>query len=199
MNRLVMAAAVVVVLAGLGSTASALPMVQFELDCPGCPGGQAVTWTTTQDATLAPGFIDASGWFHILVDISGTSSGTFDFYAHETGFDGGVGGGINLCTTGICALTDGYNGDDFSPPFALIYTEGPQVFTGGFEARFWLPGEYEMTEVLGGFQGPGYGPVHLSITEVSEVPEPATSALVLAGLGALVLTGRRRGARRRLE
>lgn len=163
------------------SAAVASPMSTFTLDCAGCPGpGQTVSWTTPTDATLAPEYFDSfSGWFHIQVAITGTSSGVFDFYAHDAPF----GGGINLCWTGSfggggCSGSTGYTGDDFTPSFDLIFTTGPQVFSGPTSAPTWLPGEYDMVEVFS-----GYGPVHLSITSVSEPASLALLGLGLAGLG----------------
>jgi hypothetical protein len=96
---------------------------------------------------------------------------------------------------GIADLTF-YNGDqgggleinDYAGGRYLIVAEGPQLYSGSETAPTFLTGDFALTEYL------GTGTYSLHIAPASAVPEPASWALLIGGLGA---TGGTLRARRR--
>jgi hypothetical protein len=166
------------------SGAQATPTYHFTLSCAGCSvPDESVSWDSESNAALASGFSeDAPGsFFHIQVSVSGTSSGIFDFYGHTLGIDGGW----NLCRTGFCYNSAGFNGSVFSSGIDLLYTQGGEqlIFTGDTSDPVWALGTYVGTD---SYYGSG-GELTLTIAAAA-VAEPGGRALLgfgLAGLGAM--------------
>ena len=177
-----LAAGAALLLLGATPDAHATPMVHFTLSCVGCSTpDESVSWDSPASATLAPGYSedDPGFFFHIQVAVSGTSIGVFDFYGHTLN----IGGGWNLCTTGFCANSTGFNGSVFSSGIDLLYTQGggQVIYTGDTSDPIWAPGTYVGTDSYY-FSG---GILTLTISAVAEPTTLALLGLGLAGLGAM--------------
>lgn len=88
-------------------------------------------------------------------------------------WNGDIGGGLQI--------NDYYGGD-----YALVSTDGPQLYTGTEDAPTFKLGTFALTEYQ------GTGTYTLTVTNISAVPEPATIAMLLGGLGVVGFTARRR-------
>jgi len=105
-------------------------------------------------------------------DVTGfpdAAAGVADVYFWVGDFGGGL------------QINDFYGGD-----YALVSTEGPQLFTGSEAAPTFKLGTFALTQYLGS------GNYTLTVTNLSAVPEPATIAMLLGGLGVVGFTARRR-------
>ena len=87
-------------------------------------------------------------------------------------YNGSIGGGVEI--------------DDLYGGSTLLSTDGPQLYTGSEDAPTFTVGSFALTE----YQGTGN--YTLTITNISAVPEPATIAMLLGGLGIVGFTARRR-------
>ncbi len=109
----------------------------------------------------------------VLWDVAGSFGGAVSPVVDLSFFHADIGGGIAI--------------DDFYEGVTLLLTDGPQLYTGTeFEPTFKL-GTFALTEF------DGSGTYTLSVSQVSAVPEPASIAMLLAGLGVVgSLSARRR-------
>lgn len=87
-------------------------------------------------------------------------------------WNGAIGGGVEL--------------DDYYGGVTLLSTDGPQLYTGTEDAPVFKTGTFALTQYL------GTDTYTLTITNLSAVPEPATIAMLLGGLGVVGFTARRR-------
>ena len=94
--------------------------------------------------------------------------------ADLTFYNAAIGGGLEIY--------------DFWSDTLLLLTDGPQLYTGDEDNPFFTLGTFALTEFGGS------GVYTLTIAEVGavDVPEPATGALLLGGLGLLAAMRKRR-------
>ncbi|PZP29436.1 MAG: hypothetical protein DI603_17390 [Roseateles depolymerans] len=136
-------------------------------------GDYNATWLLASSPT-PDDYGDGQGF--VIWDVEGfadASEGVADVYF----WSGDIGGGLQV--------NDFYGGD-----FALVSTDGPQLYTGTEDAPTFTLGTFSLTEYQGS------GTYTLTVTNVSAVPEPASVALLLGGLG---LVGAAAARRRRSE
>jgi len=76
--------------------------------------------------------------------------------------------------------------DDYYGEVTLLNADGPQLYIGSEDSPTFKLGTFTLTE----FQGSGN--YSLTVTNLSAVPEPATIAMLLGGLGIVGFTARRR-------
>lgn len=110
----------------------------------------------------------------VFWDIPGTFSGATDGIVDVAFFNGGFGGGMSIY--------------DIPSDTYLLIADGPQVYTGTEINPLFAPGTFTLTEYAGS------GRYVLTVSELAEaaVPEPATGAMLLAGLAVMVAARRRR-------
>jgi hypothetical protein len=168
-----LASTAVAAAAVFSQSATAAPMARFDLSCVACATGGTFTtsWTTPFAANTAPGYVNwANGlFFRVLVPSDGIT-----FWGHTAAYGGG------------------YNFFDGSPLQSVAMASGSSsvLFDGPTSAPVWRVGTYN--DVVTYFQaGTNQGRAQLRI---SAVPEPATAVLLLAAVGGLATTRRRRSA-----
>lgn len=122
-------------------------------------GDYNASWQLDSDA-LPNGWSDGIGF--VLWDIAGNFPGAVSGVTDLTFYHSSIGGGMAI--------------EDFAGDAVLLLADGPQLYTGAESAPSFRLGAFELTE----YQGPG----RYTLT-VSAVPEPASIALMLAGLGVL--------------
>lgn len=143
-------------------------LLQFQIT-----GDYTATWTLDSNPTpdLAG---EGEGFVLWDVDFPDAVLGVADLWFFTTDLGGGI------------QIEDFYGGD------YLLVTDGPQLYTGSEFAPEFLLGTFNLTEYLGS------GSYVLTITDLEapgEVPEPATGALLIGGLGLLVAARKRRQAK----
>jgi len=163
-------AAVVAMLLSAGAANAAL--LQFNLT-----GDYTASWQL--DSSPTPDEVyDGQGF--IIYDVENFPDAYFgvaDLYF----FNGDIGGGLEIF--------DFYGGVD------LVTTDGQQLYTGPESAPTFLTGTFSLSEYMGS------GSYTLTVTDLdapvtppADVPEPASAALLLGGLGLMAgLRKRRQG------
>lgn len=162
-------AALAVMLLSAGAANAAL--LNFTLT-----GGYTASWQL--DSAPTP---DASGEGEgfLIFDVEGTFPDSVIGFTDITFWSADIGGGLQI---------DDYYGDT-----TLVSTDGPQLYTGTEDSPFFTLGTFFLTEYLGtqtyvltialADAGPGVP---------SDVPEPASAALLLAGVGVMAALRKRK-------
>ena len=149
-------------------------LYQFQLT-----GDYTASWQL--NSTVSPDAVGEGEGF-LLEDVFGNFPGSFLDYADLTFYSEAIGGGMEILD---------YYGDNL-----LLSTDGFQLYTGSeFSPTFRL-GTFALTEYLGS------GRYSLTVTDLDavpeppvDVPEPASAALLLGGLGVLLASRKRRQAK----
>ncbi|WP_422015167.1 PEP-CTERM sorting domain-containing protein [Roseateles sp.] len=112
----------------------------------------------------------------IVWDVAGTFPGASTGLVDLTFYHGDLGGGVQI--------------DDFYGDATLLIADGPQLYTGSELNPTFNLGTFALTEYQ------GTASYTLTVTNLSAVPEPASIALLLGGLG---LVGAAAARRRKTE
>lgn len=131
-------------------------------------GDYTAQWTL--DSNVTPD-VTEDGVGFIVYDVSGFPDAFFGV-ADISFFSSAAGGGLVI--------------EDYWSGIPLVQTDGPQLYTGTEDSPVFRLGTFALTE----YQGSGN--YTLNISNVSAVPEPATYGMLLAGLGLMGATLRRR-------
>lgn len=132
-------------------------------------GDYSASWT--MDSNPKPDFIRPDGQYFTLFGVTGTfqnATGPVDLSFYSIDYDGGL------------EIDDVATGDAL-----LVTMSNPQLYTGSQATPVFSVGKYTMTQ---------YGGTTPYTLTVSAVPEPATVASMLAGLGLVGAAIRRRRA-----
>ena len=120
----------------------------------------------------------------VLADVEGNFLGSLLDVADLVFYNGAEGGGFSI--------------EDYYGGVTLLVTDGPQLYTGPEDTPTFALGSFALTEFGGSGSytltvtdldagpGPGPGP------QPGEVPEPATAAMLLGGLGLMYASRKRR-------
>ena len=145
-------------------------LYQFELT-----GNYSASWQL--DSTVVPDFASATRFF-ALDNVDGRFPGSLAGQAGLTFYGARFGGGMEIY--------------DFQGSTLLLVTDGPQLYSGPESNPTFRLGTFGMTQVV----NLGSGIYTLTVTDLDaapvDVPEPATSAMLLAGLGLLYASAKRR-------
>lgn len=161
-------AAVVLMLLSAGVANAAL--YQFDLT-----GDYNASWKL--DSTIVPDtYFNDQGFtlWDVEGNFPGSASGAADLTFYNAALDGGL------------EIYDFYSGT------LLLLTDGPQLYTGKEKGATFRLGTFGLTEFGGS------GSYTLTVSDLgtgpapSPVPEPATTAILLGGLGLLYASGKRR-------
>lgn len=137
-------------------------------------GDYTATWQL--DSEQAPDEAQNGGGF-TFIDVDGFDDAFFGV-ADVSFFNTAIGGGVQIYDW----YADNY----------LLSTDGPQLYTGSENRHEFLLGTFALTEYE------GFGNYVLTITDLDaipdpvDVPEPATAAMLLGGLGLLAASRKRR-------
>ncbi|MEP6504691.1 MAG: PEP-CTERM sorting domain-containing protein [Betaproteobacteria bacterium] len=135
-------------------------------------GDYSASWQLESTVVADVGF---AGTYLTLWDIDGSYPGAVLPLADISFFNADFDGGLQL--------------DDFYGGTVLLATDGPQLYTGDEEGPVTFSlGTFALTQ----FNGDGV--YTLTVTDVSAVPEPASIAMLLGGLGLMGASLRRRSA-----
>jgi len=164
---------VVLVAALLSAGAANAALYQFTLT-----GNYNASWQL--DSTPTPDVVGDGDGF-VLWDVEGTFPGAIFGIADLHFYNAVQGGGLKI--------EDFYGGYDF------VLADGPQLYTGNEKGIIsFLTGEFTLTDFV------GTGSYTLTVTDLdalptnppSDVPEPASAALLLGGLGLMAGLRKRR-------
>ena len=146
-------------------------LYQFQLT-----GDYAASWQLS--STVSPDDA-ADGQGFVLIDVAGNFPGSEFDLADLTFYNDAIGGGMQIY--------------DFYSDSLLLLTDGSQLYTGSEDSPTFRLGTFAMTEF------DGTGRYSLTVTDLdappADVPEPASAALLLGGLGVLLASRKRRQAR----
>lgn len=142
-------------------------------------GDYTASWQL--DSAVAPDFaIEGMGFG--FFDVEGNFPGSLLDLADVTFYNGALGGGLEILD---------FYGDEY-----LLVTDSVQLYAGTDEAPTYLTGTFALAQ----FAGPGT--YTLTVTNLdagpgpdpdpADVPEPATAAMLLGGLGLMVASRKRR-------
>jgi len=148
-------------------------------------GDYTASWQLNSTVTPDDG---ASGVAFVLYDIDGNFPGSLVDLADLYFWNADQGGGLEIY--------------DYYNDFDLLLTDGPQLYTGDEEGTpTFLLGSFALTDFDGTGTytltvtnldaGPGPGPD----PQPGEVPEPASAAMLLGGLGLMYSMKKRRAAK----
>jgi len=136
-------------------------------------GDYTASWQL--DSTPESDF-DSEGEVFILFDVEGDFPGSLFNVADLTFFHDALDGGLEIY--------------DFYNDVLLLSAVGPQLYTGSEFMPTFLLGSFDLTEYEGS------GSYTLTITDLdappTDVPEPASGAMLLGGLGMLYAARQRR-------
>ncbi len=133
-------------------------------------GDYSASWDLASPGTPSD-YLNGSG--SVFWTVAGSFGGAVQPAADLTFFNASAGGGLNIY--------------DFQGSHNLLAADGPQLYTGFESAPTFKLGTFALTE----FRGAGH--YTITVAEVASIPEPATLALTLSGLGWLHLTRKRVG------
>lgn len=149
-------------------------LYQFQLT-----GDYTASWQL--ESTVVPDFA-FGGFLFSLYDVEGNFPGSLANLADLTFYNADAGGGFEIVD---------YLGDQ-----VLLVTDGLQLYTGSEGSPTFSLGTFALTE----FEG--IGNYVLTVTDLDalpeppvDVPEPATTALLLGGLGLMLASRKRRQGR----
>lgn len=157
----------------LSAGAANAALYQFTLT-----GAYNASWTMNSTVTPDDPYPDQG---FILWDVEGS-------------FPGAVEGVVDLIFYNA-ALDGGLEIDDFYGETVLVLTDGPQLYTGSEELPTFLLGTFTLQDLVNG------GTYTLTVADAAvvppttDVPEPASGALLLGGLGMLYAARKRRQAK----
>ena len=157
-------AAVAFLLLSAGAANAAL--IQFNLT-----GSYTASWQLDSSQVPDDPFI---GVWATYIDVTGSFPGASQAAVDITFYSPLLDGGFEIY--------------DYNAGIALVATAGPQLYTGLESHPVFTLGTFALTD----YDGPGL--YLLTISEVADaaVPEPATGAMLLGGLAAMVAVRRQR-------
>lgn len=138
-------------------------------------GDYTATWQLNS-TVLSDSSADGIGF--VLWDVDGFPDAVLNV-ADVYFWHADIGGGLQI---------EDYYGDAI-----LVSTDGPQLYTGPEDNPTFLLGTFALTEYQGS------GTYSLTVTNLSAIPEPASIALMLGGLGLVGVAAARRRTREETE